>query len=234
MSEKSSSDSDARIVACADQAEVAMRAARDVENVIVSIQEGRGGASNTTGITPDGYARLVVTGGSTGIAVLHQLYIDSEAGNAGIDWNRVHVFFGDERWVPADHSERNEKQAAEALFSHIDIPQENLHRFPAPSSESAYGETEGSRSGNVDLAELKEAAASYADTINTYAPDGFDIHLLGMGPEGHINSLFPHTPELISNDAVVSVIDCPKPPPTRLSLTRRALNSSTRVVRRCW
>ena len=50
-----------------------------------------------------------------------------------------------------------------------------------------------------------------------------------MGPEGHINSLFPHTPELISNDAVVSVIDCPKPPPTRLSLTRRALNSSTRV-----
>ena len=229
MSEKSCSDSDVRIVACADQAEVAMRAARDVENVIVSMQEGREGASNTIGVTPDGYARLVVTGGSTGIAVLHQLYIDSEAGNAGIDWHRVHVFFGDERWVPADHPERNDKQATEALFSNIDIPQENLHRFPAPSSDSAYGETEGSHSGNVDVAELKDAAASYADTITTYAPDGFDIHLLGMGPEGHINSLFPHTPELTSDDTVVSVTDCPKPPPTRLSLTHRALNSSTRV-----
>ena len=73
MSEKSCSDSDVRIVACADQAEVAMRAARDVENVIVSIQEGREGTSNTIGVTPDGYARLVGTGGSTGIAVLHQL-----------------------------------------------------------------------------------------------------------------------------------------------------------------
>ena len=123
----------------------------------------------------------------------------------------------------------NDKQATEALFSNIDIPQENLHRFPAPSSDSAYGETEGSRSGNVDLAELKDAAALYTDAITTYAPDGFDIHLLGMGPEGHINSLFPHTPELTSDDTVVSVTDCPKPPPTRLSLTRRALNSSTRV-----
>ena len=218
-----------RIVPCASQDEVALRAARDVENIIARIHEGRDGSNGLVGVTPDGYARLVVTGGSTGIAVLQQLFTDSNAGNAGIDWNRVHIFFGDERWVPDEHSERNDRQATDALLGRIDIPEKNIHRFLAPGPDTVYGETEGPCSGNVDMTVLSQAAASYARAISEYAPDVFDIHLLGMGPEGHINSLFPYTPELASSDSVVAITDCPKPPPSRLSLTLRALNTSHRV-----
>ena len=72
-----------------------------------------------------------------------------------------------------------------------------------------------------DGPELDTAASDYATVLGEYAPEGFDLHLLGMGPEGHINSRFPHTPELSPADGttVVAGGGCPKPPAERVSLT---------------
>ena len=97
----------------------------------------------------------------------------------------MHLFWGDDRYVPEDDDERNEKQAREALLDHIDIPAANVHAMPA--SDGEFGD------------DLDAAALAYEQVLAANADDGepapdFDVHLLGMGGEGHINSLFPHTP----------------------------------------
>ena len=94
----------------------------------------------------------------------------------------MHLFWGDERYVPEDDDERNEKQAREALLDHIDIPAANVHAMPA--SDGEFGD------------DLDAAALAYEQVLAANADDGepapdFDVHLLGMGGEGHINSLFP-------------------------------------------
>lgn len=154
-----------------------------------------------------GLARVVLTGGGAGVALLEALAADS----GKIDWNNVLVFFGDERFVPLDSPDRNAGQAREALLDHISISEGNIFEIPL-----------------LDTPE--ESATAYATTIETHAPYGFDIHLLGMGGEGHINSLFPHTQEIAETElSVVAVHDCPKAPPTRVSLTMPAVKTSDRV-----
>ena len=147
-------------------------------------------------------ATVVLTGGGAGIGLLKALRADS--GN--IDWQRVQVFFGDERFVPADDGERNCLQAREALLDHIDIPAANIHEIAA--SDGEFGD------------DPDAAAAAYAQVLAEFAPNGFDIHLLGMGGEGHINSLFPNTEHFAEAvPPVMAVRNCPKPPPTRVTLT---------------
>lgn len=97
----------------------------------------------------------------------------------------MHLFWGDERYVPEDDDERNEKQARAALLDHIDIPARNVHAMPASDGEF-----------DSDLA---AAALAYEQVLAANAESGepapdFDVHLLGVGPEGHINSLFPTHP----------------------------------------
>lgn len=160
----------------------------------------------------DGIARVAVTGGGAGIGLLAALAADS----GGVDWGRVMVFFGDERFVPEESPDRNVGQAREALFDHVDIPESYI--FPIAPSGGAY------------LEDPVCAADAYADILAMHAPNGFDLHLLGMGPEGHVNSLFPRTPAIAETErTVVEVRDCPKPPPTRVSLTLPAVNASERV-----
>ena len=110
----------------------------------------------------------------------------------------MHLFFGDERFVPADDDERNEKQAREALIDHIDIPAANVHAMPA--SDGEFGD-------DLDAAALahEQVLAANADEGEP-APD-FDVHLLGMGGEGHINSLFPHTPAVRETTRMVVGVD---------------------------
>lgn len=164
-----------------------------------------------------GEANVVLTGGSVGIAVLKA--INESPARDTIDWARVSFWWGDERWVPKGHAERNERQAHEALLDHIQVPPENIHPFPASD--------EGD--------DLEAAAARYADELAACAPAGaslprFDITFLGVGPDGHVASLFPHLPGIReTNASVIAVRNAPKPPPDRLSLTRAALNSSERV-----
>ena len=124
-----------------------------------------------------------------------------------------------ERFLPRGDPERNETQAREALLDHIDVPLENVH---------AMASSDG-------LHDLEGAATAYADDLATFAADGqlwprFDIAFLGVGPDGHIASLFPDRPEILIVDrAVVGVTDSPKPPAVRLTMTRPVINSSQRV-----
>ena len=165
----------------------------------------RGGAHG------DGVVRLVLTGGTAGIALLKQVR-ERENAESRIDWSRVHVFFGDERNVPVSHPDSNEGQARDALLDHVAIPAANIHGYAL----------EG---GNMD-----SAVSNYAEALEQYAPQGFDIHLLGMGGEGHINSLFPHTGAVRERGAlVVAVTDSPNPPPELATLTLPAVQRADRV-----
>ncbi|MDH6236923.1 6-phosphogluconolactonase [Cryobacterium sp. CG_9.6] len=162
-------------------------------------------------------ANIVLTGGSVGIAVLEA--INTSAARDTIDWRRVSFWWGDERWVPRAHSDRNEVQAREALLDHIGVPATSIHAFAASDGDLT----------------LDEAAAQYAKDLRDAAPYGallprFDITFLGVGPDGHVASLFPHGSGIREKEAsVIAVRNSPKPPAERLSLTRPVLNSSERV-----
>ncbi|SOX53522.1 6-phosphogluconolactonase, partial [Mycobacterium ahvazicum] len=164
-----------------------------------------------------GRALIVLTGGGNGIGLLKYLRAQADQ----IDWSTVHLFWGDERYVPEDDSERNEKQAREALLDHIDIPASNVH--PMAASDGEFG------------SDLAAAALAYEQLLAANAEPGeqvpnFDVHLLGMGPEGHINSLFPDTAAVRETSRmVVSVDDSPKPPPQRITLTIPAIRRSREV-----
>lgn len=164
-----------------------------------------------------GSAHIVLTGGGTGIGLLRRV---GEKG-AGIDWAKVHLYWGDDRFVPADDDERNDKQAREALLDHVGIPAENVHAMAASGAE--FGD------------DLAAAAADYERVLAANAEAGdpapdFDVHLLGMGPEGHVNSLFPHTAAVRETERlVVGVEDSPKPPPRRITLTLPAVQRSREV-----
>jgi 6-phosphogluconolactonase len=164
-----------------------------------------------------GRALIVLTGGGSGNKLLRFLAAQSDR----IDWPKVHLFWGDERYVAEDDDERNDKQARQALLDHVDIPARNVHAMPAADGEF----------GN----DLAAAALAYEQLLAANAEPGdpapnFDVHLLGVGPEGHINSLFPDTPAVREKTRlVVGVEDSPKPPPLRITLTLPAIQRSREV-----
>jgi 6-phosphogluconolactonase len=163
-------------------------------------------------------AHLVVTGGGILEQVLGALAAPERRG--AIEWSRVHVWWGDERYVPASSDERNDGPAWTKLFEHVDVDPARLHRMPA--SDVGFGE------------DAEAAADSYAAELAAEAGDedvpNFDLILLGVGPDGHCASLFPGHPALQEVKAsVIAVHDAPKPPPTRLSLTFRALDAANEV-----
>ena len=157
-------------------------------------------------------ASVVLTGGGVGIATLEAV-CGSPARDA-VDWSAVDVWWGDERFVPADDAERNEGQARSALLDHL----------PAldPARVHPMAATDGPDGDDVDA-----AAARYAAELDG-APL-FDVLLLGVGAEGHTASIFPGSPAAHDEGAVVAVRDCPKPPPTRISLGFPALRSARQV-----
>lgn len=174
-------------------------------------------AAITAAVGSRGRADIVLTGGGTGIALLRHV---AEHGTE-IDWPAVHLYWGDDRYVPADDDERNDKQAREALLDRVDIPAANVHAMPA--ADGRFG------------GDIEAAAAAYqqelADTASAGEPTPvFDVHLLGMGGEGHVNSLFPDTPAVREvARMVVAVTDSPKPPPLRITLTLPAVRRSREV-----
>ena len=163
---------------------------------------------------------IALSGGRTP-EKLYRLWADSGAQNARTPWDKVHLFWGDERYVAEDDDERNDKQAREALLDHVDIPARNVHAMPA--SDGEFG------------GDLAAAALSYEQLLAANAEPGdpapnFDVHLLGVGPEGHINSLFPDSPAVHETTRlVVGVEDSPKPPPQRITLTLPAIQRSREV-----
>ncbi|MBF6463768.1 6-phosphogluconolactonase [Nocardia beijingensis] len=185
-----------------DQESLVAAAAARFVSVVVAAQADRGSAS------------VVVTGGGTGIALLEQV----RKSPGDIDWSRVDVFWGDERFVPANDPERNDLQARQALFDHVPVDPARVH--PVAASDGEYPDP-------------VEAAAEYSATVHAHLAEhgAFDLHLLGMGGEGHVNSLFPHTDAVREeHELVVAVTNSPKPPPVRVTLTLPAIRRSRHVV----
>jgi 6-phosphogluconolactonase len=167
-----------------------------------------------------GSASVVLTGGTIGIQVLREVR-DSPARDA-VDWQRVDVWWGDERWLPSGDGERNDKQARDALLDSVALAPDRVHPFPAADGPG--------RNDPEAAAEryAKELAAAARPEDHGDVPR-FDVLLLGMGPEGHIASIFPESPAAYDERTVVAVRGCPKPPPTRLSMTFRTIQSATEV-----
>jgi 6-phosphogluconolactonase len=145
---------------------------------------------------------LVLPGGSVAEAFFPVL------ARATIDWTMVDVFWGDERSVPPDDPDSNYRVAEELLLRRVTIDRSRVHRMPA------------------DAADLDAAGRSYESELRQVLGDPlqFDIALLGVGPDGHVCSLFPgHAALAESSRRVLAITDSPKPPPRRLTLTLPAL-----------
>ncbi|MET3768023.1 6-phosphogluconolactonase [Marisediminicola sp. UYEF4] len=160
---------------------------------------------------------IVLTGGGAGIGILTAVN-ESDARDQ-VEWARVHVWWGDERWVAHDHADRNERQAREALLDHVALSPGHIHPFPAPGENADLD-----AAADAHAAELRACAFEGADS------PVFDITFLGVGPDGHIASLFPESDGVrVTDRSVIAVRNAPKPPPERLSLTFPAINGSDRI-----
>jgi 6-phosphogluconolactonase len=165
-----------------------------------------------------GSASVVLTGGGIGGATLRELAA-SPARDA-VDWDALDVWWGDERFLPSGHAERNETQAREALLDHVGVDPARIHAM-APSDVVP----------DVDAAAeayAKELAAAARPEDHGPVPT-FDVLLLGVGPDGHVASLFPEAPALYDDRTVIPVRGAPKPPPTRISLSRSAIRAAREV-----
>ncbi|GAB3269125.1 6-phosphogluconolactonase [Microbacterium sp. MEC084] len=194
-----------RVVVLPDKAQLAEGVAnRFVGKLAQLTQEGR-------------TVHVSLTGGSMGSAVLAATAEHGWASN--IDWSLVHFWWSDERFVPRGDAERNAGQARAALLDRIAVPAENIHE-PASTDDGVS---------------LDEAAEAYAAELARFGTDErpwpeFDVCFLGVGPDGHIASLFPDRGEVhVADRAVLPVRESPKPPPERITFTRPVINSSVRI-----
>jgi 6-phosphogluconolactonase len=154
-----------------------------------------------------GSAEIVLTGGSVGIRTLEILApLIKERKLAGLRF-----WFGDERFVSRSSSDRNDLQADNALLSHLNLDAESIMRFPSTEDGTAV-----------------DGASGFGKRFIEINPQ-FDIVLLGMGPDGHVASLFPGSERVKINDSVEFEPNSPKPPAQRLTLSYRALNNSRQV-----
>jgi 6-phosphogluconolactonase len=219
--------SEPQVYVSADSAALARSAADRLAAAVVAAQEARGTAT------------VVLTGGRVGTAVLAELAELAElAGLAGgssaapggsVDWRRLDLWWGDERFLPAGHPDRNETQARAALLDRVPLDPGRVH--PMPASDGPDGD------------DLDAAAARYADELAAAAGSGglgglsglgglptFDVLLLGVGPDAHVASLFPEHAALHEAQAtVVGVRESPKPPPLRTSMTMPTIRSAAQV-----
>jgi 6-phosphogluconolactonase len=167
-----------------------------------------------------GAASIVLTGGGIGTAVLAELA--AAPARDAVDWRHLDVWWGDERFVPSGDPERNETGARAALLDHVDVDPARVR--PMPPSDGPDGD-------DPDAAAARYATwLMAAATPEDHGPvPSFDVLLLGIGPEGHIASLFPGMPALYDERSVVAVRNSPKPPPTRLSLTLPSIDAAKEV-----
>ena len=164
------------------------------------------------GIQADGRVAAVgLTGGAIADAVHAEVARLAEG--SGVDWSRVDVWWGDERFVPADSPDRNAGQARRILLDHLPLDPGRVHEMP----DASFGS-------------IEDAARAYDEEMRTQGTGRLDVLMLGVGPDGHVASLFPRSPLLEVDDRVaVAVTDSPKPPPQRISLTMSSLNRATDV-----
>lgn len=155
-----------------------------------------------------------LSGGSTPGALYRLLASEPYAGQ--IAWDAVHLFWSDERCVPPRDPASNFRLAQETLLHPLHLRPEQIHRMPA------------------ERPDRERAAAEYAEEIRrVLGGDGipvFDLLQLGMGPEAHTASLFPHQPALHERERLVLPVTVPKPPPERLTLTPPLLQAARHLL----
>ena len=151
---------------------------------------------------------IAVPGGSVGVHVFPALAA------LDLDWRRVDIFWVDERAVPPTEPESNYRLAEALWLRPAAVPQPSVHRMPA------------------EHLEVDAAAVYAAELVRVLGPSGrLDVALLGVGPDGHVASLFPgHAALLETTRLVVALDDAPMPPPRRLTMTLRMLTSAGRVI----
>ena len=171
-----------------------------------------------------GAAAVVLTGGGMGGRVLAALAEAGSRPSSTVDWSALDLWWGDERFVPSGDPERNETQAREVLLDHVDVDPARVH--PMPASDGPDGD------------DLDAAAARHADELAAAARATgvagpvpvFDVLVLGVGPDGHVASLFPGLPAVeVTGTSVIGVTGSPKPPPLRTSLTLPVINGAEQV-----
>jgi 6-phosphogluconolactonase len=152
---------------------------------------------------------VALTGGTIAHLVHEQIAqrASQRAADHAVDWTRVVFWWGDERFVAPDSTDRNALDAREVFLDVVGATQ--VHEMPSTAGAP-----------DVDT-----AAAAYSDLLRGAGAEEFDLVMLGMGPDGHVASLFPGSPLLEVDDRIaVPVTGSPKPPPERVSLTFPALN----------
>ncbi|MFH9721471.1 6-phosphogluconolactonase [Streptomyces sp. NPDC017254] len=198
-----------QLVVHRDKELMAEAAAARLITKIVDAQAARGSAS------------VVLTGGRNGNGLLAAL--GSAPARDAIDWSRLDLWWGDERFLPEGDPERNVTQAREALLDRVPLDPARVHAMPA--SDGPYG------------SDADSAAAAYAAELAAAAGPGdhggvptFDVLMLGVGPDTHVASLFPELPAVRETErTVVGVHGAPKPPPVRVSLTLPAIRAAKEV-----
>jgi len=187
---------------------LAAAAAARLVTRVVDLQAGRGSAS------------VVLTGGGIGTALLHQLAAAPAAG--AVEWSRLDLYWGDERFLPTGHPDRNETQAREALLDRVGVDPARVH--PMPPSDAYGDDPDGAARDYATLLARHSRPEDHWDVPT------FDICLLGIGEEGHTASVFPGSPAVYETErTVVGVRGCPKPPPTRVTLTLPAIRCAAEV-----
>jgi 6-phosphogluconolactonase len=195
-----------RLTTLADADAVAGRAAAEIMRRLESAREERG------------VAHLALSGGTTPGRTYGLLAGDRSSGIGQSGWEAVEVWFADERCVGPDDEQSNYKLVSETLLGPAGIPPERVHRM-----EGELGPEQG--------------AARYAQALQTHISSRehdlpvFDVIVLGIGPDGHVASLFPGAPALDAGERALClpVHDSPKPPPERITLSLAVL----RAARRC-
>lgn len=155
---------------------------------------------------------IALSGGST-----PKLLFDILAKDYGekIDWNKIHLFWGDERCVAPTHDQSNYKMTFEHLISKVGIPESNVHRVLGENDP----ETEAKRYSNLLQTELEQS----------HGLPQFDIIMLGLGEDGHTASIFPHQMELLTSNARCAVATHPDSGQQRVTLTGKVINNAKEV-----
>jgi 6-phosphogluconolactonase len=164
-----------------------------------------------TALALHGSCSLVLAGGNTPREVYARLA--EPVYQKRIPWQFVHLFWGDERAVPPDHSDSNYGMVYQALLKHINIPPENIHRIPAEIAP-------------------EQAASLYAETLKQHFSNAlpqFDVVLLGLGEDGHTASLFPGTTALEEMNKTVTAVFVARLNTRRITLTFPVLNSARKI-----
>jgi 6-phosphogluconolactonase len=155
-----------------------------------------------------GQPQVVLTGGTIADAIHHE--VPRLAAHASdVSWSSVDFWWGDERFVPRDSSDRNAGSARAAFLDPVGADPSRVHEIGSSD----------------DFPTVADAAEAYGRDLRTHGSEAFEVVMLGVGPDGHVASLFPgHRALDVGDEIAVPVTDSPKPPSERVSLTFPALN----------